>query len=87
MAFDPIFPAGRLEALTAAGFWGDDLIIDHLDRVALERPEAIAVVDHNSETGQRHAVSFGDLARLSKRVAAGLSALGIGRGDVVGFQR
>ena len=51
LAFDPIFPAGRLEALTAAGFWGDDSIIDHLDRVALERPEAIAVVDHNSKPG------------------------------------
>lgn len=86
MAFDPIFPAGRLDKLTAAGFWGDALIVDQLDRVARKRPDALAVVDHNSETGQRHAVSFGELARLSKRVAAGLNALGIGPGDVVAVQ-
>jgi cyclohexanecarboxylate-CoA ligase len=86
VVFDPIFPAHRLEKLTRAGFWGQDLVIDHLDRIALERPDNIVVVDRNSENGKHHAVTFADLKRLSDRVAAGLSELGIGPGDVVAVQ-
>jgi len=86
MALDPIFPGQRLEQLTKAGLWGTELIVDHLDRVARERPDTIAVVDHNSETGAEHRLSFRQLQRLSKRVADGLIALGIGPGDVVAVQ-
>ena len=86
MAFDPIFPGRRLERLTEAGLWGDELIVDHLDRVAGEKPDAVAVVDHNSATGERTRLSYGDLRRLSLRVAAGLRRLGIGPGDVAAVQ-
>ena len=86
MAFDPIFPGRRLERLTEAGLWGDELIVDHLDRVVREKPDAVAVVDHNSATGERPRLSYGDLGRLSLRVAAGLRRLGIGAGDVVAVQ-
>ena len=86
MAFDPIFPGDRLERLTEAGLWGDELIVDHLDRVVREKPDAVAVVDHNSATGERTRLSYGDLGRLSLRVAAGLRQLGIGPGDVVAVQ-
>ncbi|MDP6875668.1 MAG: AMP-binding protein [Alphaproteobacteria bacterium] len=83
---DPIFPERRLETLTETGLWGDELIIDHLDRVAAQRPDNIAVVDHNSATGRRTEVSFRRLQELSKRAAAGLMAYGIGPGDVVAVQ-
>jgi cyclohexanecarboxylate-CoA ligase len=86
MALDPIFPGQRLEQLTKAGLWGTELIVDHLDRVARERPDTIAVVDHNSETGAEHRLTFRQLQRLSRRVADGLIALGIGPGDVVAVQ-
>ena len=86
MAFDPIFPGRRLERLTEAGLWGDELVVDHLDGVVREKPDAIAVVDHNSATGERTRLSYGDLRRLSLRVAAGLRRLGIGPGDVVAVQ-
>jgi cyclohexanecarboxylate-CoA ligase len=83
---DPIFPERRLETLTETGLWGDELIIGHLDRVAAQRPDNIAVVDHNSATGRRTEVSFRRLQELSKRAAAGLMAYGIGPGDVVAVQ-
>ena len=86
MAFDPIFPGRRLEKLTEAGLWGDELIVDHLDRVVREKPDGVAVVDHNSATGERTRLSYGDLRRLSLRVASGLRRLGIGPGDVVAVQ-
>jgi cyclohexanecarboxylate-CoA ligase len=83
---EPIFPNRRLEALMEAGLWGDGLITDQLDQVARERPDAIAVVDHNSATGERTELSFGRLRELSLRIAAGLMARGIGPGDVVAVQ-
>lgn len=86
MAFDPIFPGRRLERLTEAGLWGDELIVDHLDRVAGEKPDAVAVVDRNSTTGARTRLSYGKLRRLSLRAASGLRRLGIGPGDVVAVQ-
>ncbi|MCH9675642.1 MAG: AMP-binding protein [Gammaproteobacteria bacterium] len=70
----------------ADGTWGDDLIIHHFDRVAAEKPDAIAVVDDNSETGIATTLSFRQVKRLADRVAAGLLALGIGPGDVVAAQ-
>jgi len=86
MALDPLFPGRRLEQLTKAGLWGSDLIVDHLDRVAGEQPDSVAVVDRNSETGAEHRLSFRQLANLSKRAAMGLIELGIGPGDVVAVQ-
>jgi len=86
VAFDPIFPAQRLERLSAAGLWGDELIVDHFDRIAREKPDNIAVVDHNSATGERTEISYRQLKRLSDRVAAGLIELGVRPGDVVAVQ-
>ena len=83
---EPIFPGQRLEALMAAGLWGDGLIIDQIDQMARKRPDAIAVVDHNSTSGARTELSFGRLRELSLRVAAGLMARGIAPGDVVAVQ-
>lgn len=86
MAFTPLFPAARDAALAEAGHWGDALIIDKIDAVVAAHPDAVAVVDHSSETGERTAYTFGQLDRLAKRVAIGLSKLGVGPGDVVAVQ-
>ena len=86
MSFAPLFPARRREQMIAAGLWADELIIDHLDRLAAEQPDTIAVVDHNSESMQRTALSFRQIKRLSERVAAGFLKLGLRPGDVVGVQ-
>ncbi|MBN9562067.1 MAG: cyclohexanecarboxylate-CoA ligase [Alphaproteobacteria bacterium] len=72
--------------MRAAGHWRDVVLTDFLDRWAAERPDSIAVVDHNSVTGIRTELTFSELAGRVDRLAAGLARLGVGRGDVVSFQ-
>lgn len=86
MPLDPIIPEKRLRAMEAAGLWGSRLIIDGLDETAAARPDDVAAVCHETSTGQRHTLTFGEIKRLSDRVAAGLRRLGIGPGDVVAAQ-
>ncbi len=69
-----------------AGHWRDVVLTDCLDRWATERPDRLAVVDHNSETGERTALTFRELAERVARIATGLARLGVGRGDVVSYQ-
>jgi cyclohexanecarboxylate-CoA ligase len=84
--FEPVIPAGRLEQMRYDGLWGDELVIDHLDRTAEKMPDSVAVVSYNSTTGVRTTLSFRQIKRLSDRVALGLVDLGIGVGDVVAAQ-
>ncbi|MCP5199758.1 MAG: AMP-binding protein [Gammaproteobacteria bacterium] len=86
MATDPILPAERAARMRAAGLWPDRLLIDDLDEVAAHDPGRIAVVDHNSMTGRRHEISYAALRDHSIRIAAGLMALGVDKGDVVAVQ-
>lgn len=86
MDFDPVLPSARGTAMRAAGLWPDRLIIDHLDEAAAHDPQRVAIVDHNSMTGERTELSYGELAAHSIRIAAGLAALGVERGDVVAVQ-
>ena len=76
----------RAAAMRAAGLWHDRTILDDLDRHLGERPERLAIVDHNSMTGRESRLSYGELGRRVERIAAGLAALGVGRGDVVSWQ-
>lgn len=78
--------AERIEAMRRLGYWPDLVLTDCLDRWAAERPDKVAVVDHNSVTGQRTELTFKGLADVVDRVARGLMRLGIGRGDVISFQ-
>ena len=86
MAFEPVFLAGRLEAMAASGLWGDALVTDLLDQVALETPDLVAVVARSSATGERTTLSFRQLKRLSEQVASRLVGLGVKAGDVVAVQ-
>jgi len=86
MALDPIIPEARREAATAAGLWGDRLIIDGLDELATARPDDIATVCHQVETGSDRALTYGEIRRMSERAAAGLLRLGVRPGDAVAAQ-
>jgi cyclohexanecarboxylate-CoA ligase len=79
-------PAGRREAMRRAGLWPDLVLTDFLDRWAREKPDAIAVVDNNSMTGVRTALTFRALAEHVERLAAALAGLGVARGDIVSYQ-
>lgn len=86
MALDPVIPAERLRQLTGAGLWGDELIVDHFDRIAAARPDAVAVVCHRAADSLRTSLTFGELKQLSDRATQVLLRLGIGPGDVVAAQ-
>jgi len=82
----PSLTTERIEAMRRFGFWPDHVLTDFLDRWATERPEQVAVVDHNSMTGQRTELTFRALADQVDRIACGLKRIGIERGDVISFQ-
>ncbi|ABE47115.1 cyclohexanecarboxylate-CoA ligase [Polaromonas sp. JS666] len=70
----------------AGGHWHNKTLLDFLDEVAPSRLDKVAVTDLNSMTGQANTLSYRQLLRLSKRIALGLAALGVQRGDVVSYQ-
>lgn len=86
MQFDPIIPEGRYREMRAAGHWPDRLIIDWHDESFARFADHVALIDHNSTTGESTTISFRQLNRVSKRIALGLTALGVGRSDVVSVQ-
>ena len=86
MNFEPILPSTRITAMQEAGFWRGHLLTDFLDRFVAERPEALAIVDHNSMTGLRTALTYSALNARVSQIAGGLMRLGVGRGDVVSYQ-
>lgn len=86
MDFDPILPESRIQAMTDAGFWFEPTLADHLDQAAESAPEQVAIVDFNSMTGNATTLSYAQLKARVERMALGLAALGVNRGDVVSFQ-
>jgi len=86
MPCDPFLPAARIAAMKVAGFWRDIILTDHFDRSVAVRPDAIAVVGHDSVTGLRTELSYAELNRAAERIALNLVRLDIRRGDVVSCQ-
>jgi len=54
----------------------------HADR----QPDKVAIVSHRVADGAADTVTYGELARLAGRFAAGLVELGVAPGEVVSFQ-
>ncbi len=74
------YPADRVRDYIEAGWWTNETLTSHLAAHAAARPDAPALDD-----GAR-IVTWRELARDVDRTAAGLSALGLGAGDVVAVQ-
>jgi acyl-CoA synthetase (AMP-forming)/AMP-acid ligase II len=72
--------SAMIEEYTARGYWGTRLMSTYLERAARETPSKIALVHR----GRR--ISYAELQGTVTRVAAGLRALGLGRGDAIGIQ-
>ncbi|UPK29961.1 AMP-binding protein [Bradyrhizobium sp. 195] len=66
--------------------WNERLLTDYLDLVADESGDDIAIVHHWYRDGARLTLTFADLRARVGRIAAGLTRLGIERGDVVSVQ-
>jgi cyclohexanecarboxylate-CoA ligase len=69
-----------VERYRAAGDWQDDVLFAIVEKGARAHPERVFVTD-----GER-TISYEDLRADAIRLAAGLSALGVGRGDRVAVQ-
>ena len=80
MAFETRLTAELVERYTRAGHWGAETFASILARRVAAHPDRVAIVDR----GRR--ITYAELEARIGRVAAGLGALGIGRGDVVTIQ-
>jgi len=73
------------------GWWRDGTVLDDLRRAAQEHPDRPAIVVYRTgsdqpDSGRPESLSHAGLARMVDRLAAGLLALGVDRGDVVSLQ-
>lgn len=86
MGMDPIIPPARRQAAVASGAWKDRSLLDDFDAVLARDPDRPAIISYRIESGDRTAMSYAALDAAARRIAAGLAALGIRRGEVVSFQ-
>ncbi|GGZ60198.1 2,3-dihydroxybenzoate-AMP ligase [Streptomyces inusitatus] len=83
----PTWPEEFAARYRAAGWWRGETFGEMLSERANAHPDRIAVVDPTGgPDGGRRAWSYGELDRRADRMAAGLAARGIGRGDKVVVQ-
>lgn len=76
----------RRPSMLKSGAWNDMIITDYLDQAVTSAANRTALVAYRVSDGQRHALSYGELDRVVARMAAGLAALGVEKGDVVSCQ-
>lgn len=80
MSFETLLEQSRIDAMTEAGYWPNQLFTDHLDRNAEQIPDKLAFKD------ARRSVTYAELRREVDRCALGLLELGVKPGEVVSFQ-
>lgn len=85
MSFD-LLPATRRAAMTAAGWWRDETLLDHFRRHRGATPDKLALVATRTEAGDSTRLTYAELDAVSDRLAVGLMRHGVGEGDVVSFQ-
>lgn len=73
-------------ALRASGAWNDRIITDYFDATLEAEPQRTALVAYRAGDERRQVFSYAELDRLVARLAAGLAALGLERGEVVSCQ-
>jgi non-ribosomal peptide synthetase component E (peptide arylation enzyme) len=80
MTFSTRLTTEMIDRYTRSGHWRSETFYDVLSRRAAAHPERTAIVDRG------HRVTYGELEAKVDRVAARLSMLGIGPGDVITIQ-
>ncbi|OIR01739.1 short-chain-fatty-acid--CoA ligase [mine drainage metagenome] len=76
----------RLELERARGIWPDRVITEDFDRWLLEKPDDTAIISFREEDASTTRLSWRQLGEQVAGIARGLSACGVGHGDVVSFQ-
>ncbi|MGQ0502228.1 MAG: AMP-binding protein [Panacagrimonas sp.] len=85
MGLDPYIPESRARAMREAGFWRDIPFLRFFDEAVAEKPDLTAIVDCREGLAPKR-LTYRELDRFSRRVAANLWAMGVRRGEVVAFQ-
>jgi len=86
MIVDPIISQQRIDTMRAEGLWQDENLLDYFDAALLASPDAIAVVDYRTESGEKILMTYRQIAEKAERVAVALAHYGIEKQDVVSFQ-
>jgi len=76
----------RRAAMVEIGAWNDKLITDYLDQAVASTPDREAIVGYQVTGDTRTALTYRELNDKVTRMAAGLAAMGIGKGEVVACQ-
>ncbi len=86
MKIDKILPNSLIKFARAGGFWQDKTILDYFDRDLAQHPDRIAVVAHNSMTSSGSRLTYAELDRHVRFIAAALVRRGVERSDVISAQ-
>lgn len=86
MIVDPIIPQQRIDAMLEGGWWKDENLLDYFDAALLTCPDAIAIVDYRTESGEKILMTYRQLAERAECVAVALAHYGVEKQDVVSFQ-
>ncbi|WP_026437212.1 cyclohexanecarboxylate-CoA ligase [Acidovorax sp. JHL-9] len=86
MQFDAVLLPPRRERMLAQGLWHDRTINDDLDACAATCPDKLALTALRVETGEFRRFTYAELARMTDRIAVGLTRLGVGQNDIVACQ-
>lgn len=82
----PVWPQEFAERYRAAGWWRGETFGEMLRERAAEHPDRVAIVDPGANGTPSRRWTYGELDRRADRLAAGLVARGIGKGDKVVVQ-
>ncbi|MYY86709.1 MULTISPECIES: (2,3-dihydroxybenzoyl)adenylate synthase [unclassified Streptomyces] len=82
----PTWPQEFAERYRAAGWWRGETFGGMLRERAAEHPDRVAIVDPGGNGAPARRWTYGELDRRADRLAAGLLARGIGKGDKVVVQ-
>jgi cyclohexanecarboxylate-CoA ligase len=76
----------RVDAMTRAGYWRNELWTEFFDRSVREQPQRTAVVAFNSADQQVSRLTWAELDAAADRLLAGFADLGLASGDIVSVQ-
>ena len=86
MQFDPVLLPPRRDRMIREGLWHDRTILQDLAACVEQCPDQNALTAFRSETNTVTRFTYREMDTLARRIAVGLSRLGIGRNDVVACQ-
>ena len=86
MQFDPVLLPPRRDRMIQQGLWHDRTILHDLAACVQACPGKNALTAVRGETGSVTRYTYEEMDRMARRIAVGLSRLGVGRNDVVACQ-